>query len=191
MAAKPKVAWEDFKLMLEQTPAGIAAVAKEMGMSTSDLVKSVQSGTIATEDFFDAVSRVGTNDAFTKLATEYKTAGQAMDGLKETLSVKLTPAFDALSQMAINGISGIIDKIDQVDPSSITDKVMEVVETVTPYWEAIQDGAGKIGKAFMNAASSLGSAFGALASNQSTIDAFAGTVDFAANIVVGFFNIIA
>lgn len=191
MAAKPKVAWEDFKLMLEQTPAGIAAVAKEMGMSTSDLVKSVQSGTIATEDFFDAVSRVGTNDAFTKLATEYKTAGQAMDGLKETLSVKLTPAFDALSQMAINGISGIIDKIDQVDPSSITDKVMEVVETVTPYWEAIQDGAGKIGKAFMNAASSLGSAFGALASNQSTIDAFAGTVDLAANIIAGFFNIIA
>ena len=36
MAAKPKVAWEDFKLMLEQTPAGIAAVAKEMGMSTHE-----------------------------------------------------------------------------------------------------------------------------------------------------------
>ena len=30
MAAKPTVAWQDFKLMLEQTPAGIAAVAKEM-----------------------------------------------------------------------------------------------------------------------------------------------------------------
>ena len=27
MAAKPKVAWEDFKLMLELTPAGIAAIA--------------------------------------------------------------------------------------------------------------------------------------------------------------------
>ena len=25
MAAKPTVAWQDFKLMLEQTPAGIAA----------------------------------------------------------------------------------------------------------------------------------------------------------------------
>ena len=31
MAAKPKVQWQDFKLMLEQTPAGISAVAKTMG----------------------------------------------------------------------------------------------------------------------------------------------------------------
>ena len=35
MAAKPKVAWEDFKIMMEQAPAGMAAVAKELGMSTS------------------------------------------------------------------------------------------------------------------------------------------------------------
>lgn len=31
MAAKPKIQWEDFKLMLDQTPAGIAAVAKNNG----------------------------------------------------------------------------------------------------------------------------------------------------------------
>ena len=47
MAAKPSVAWQDFKLMLEQTPAGIAAVAKEMGMTTSELVTNVQDGKIA------------------------------------------------------------------------------------------------------------------------------------------------
>ena len=51
MAAKPKVVWQDFKLMLEQTPAGVAAVAKEMGMSTSKLVSKVQDGTVKTEDF--------------------------------------------------------------------------------------------------------------------------------------------
>ena len=75
MAAKPTVAWEDFKLMVEQTPAGIAAVAKELGMSTQEMIKNVQDGQIATEDFFDAIAKVGTNDAFTKLATEYKTVG--------------------------------------------------------------------------------------------------------------------
>ena len=37
MAAKPKVAWQDFKLMMEQTPAGMAAIAKEMGMSLDEL----------------------------------------------------------------------------------------------------------------------------------------------------------
>ena len=91
MAAKPTVAWEDFKLMLEQTPAGIVAVAKEMGMSTQDMVKNVQDGKIATEDFFDAISRAGTNDAFTQLATTYKTADEAMAGLQETLAQKLSP----------------------------------------------------------------------------------------------------
>lgn len=44
MAAKPTVAWADFKLMIEQTPAGISAVAKEMGMTTTDLVQNVQDG---------------------------------------------------------------------------------------------------------------------------------------------------
>ena len=72
MAAKPTVAWEDFRFMLEQTPAGIAAVAKEMGMSAKELTALVKDGQLETEAFFDAIAKVGTNDAFTKLATEYK-----------------------------------------------------------------------------------------------------------------------
>ena len=86
--------------MLEQTPAGIAAVAKEMGKTTSQLVADVQEGTVKTEDFFDAISKVGTNDAFTKLATSYKSTEQAMDGLMETMSNKLQPAWKALDQVA-------------------------------------------------------------------------------------------
>ena len=70
MAAKPTVAWQDFKLMLEQTPAGIAAVAKEMGMTTSEMVTAVQDGSIATKDFFKAVEKVGNSKGFSKMATE-------------------------------------------------------------------------------------------------------------------------
>lgn len=109
MAAKPTVAWQDFKLMLEQTPAGISAVAKEMGMSTTEMIKNVQDGTFATEDFFDAVSKVGTNADFTKLATEYKTVGEAADGLTETISTKLQPSFNVLSGVGIKAISKIAD----------------------------------------------------------------------------------
>ena len=96
MAAKPSVAWADFKLMLEQTPAGIAAVAKEMGMSTSELVSKVQEGEIKTTDFFNAIQKVGNSKDFQKLATEAKTVGQAFDGFKETLANKLLPSFDTL-----------------------------------------------------------------------------------------------
>lgn len=109
MAAKPKVQWQDFKLMLEQTPAGIAAVAKEMGMSTSEMVTAVQDGKIATQDFFDAITKTGTNDTFGKMATQYKNVGQAMDGLYETVTNKLQPAYDKFSQFAIDGISKLTD----------------------------------------------------------------------------------
>lgn len=94
MAAKPKVQWQDFKLMLEQTPAGIAAIAKEMGMSTAEMVQAVQDGKIKTEDFFDAIAKVGNNDTFSKMATEFKTVDQAIDGMKESLANKLMPQFE-------------------------------------------------------------------------------------------------
>ena len=127
MAAKPKVAWQDFKLMLEQTPAGIAAVAKEMGMTTSEMVTAVQSGKIATNDFFDAIQKVGTSDAFTELATKYKTAGQAMDGLQETITNKLMPSFELLQDKAIDCIEGIIEKVDSFDGEGLKAKVESVV----------------------------------------------------------------
>lgn len=116
MAAKPMVQWMDFKLMLEQAPAGIAAVAKQMGKSTSELVADVQKGTVKTQEFFDAIAEVGTNADFTALATQYKTVGQATDGLIETLTGQLQPAFDTLSQVGINAISGITDKISAGSP---------------------------------------------------------------------------
>lgn len=130
MAAKPYVQWMDFKLMLEQTPAGIAAVAKEMGKTTSQLVADVQEGTVKTEDFFDAISKVGTNDAFTKLATSYKSTEQAMDGLMETMSNKLQPAWKALDQVGIDAVSSLIDLLGQVDVTALSDGIMGVVEDI-------------------------------------------------------------
>lgn len=146
MAAKPTVAWQDFKLMLEQTPAGIAAVAKEMGMSTSELVKAVQDGTVKTDEFFDAITKVGTNDAFTKLATEYKTAGQALDGLKETLGNKLTPAFDVLSKKAIGSISKIIDKLGKIDAEKLAKKLEAGLKKAQPYWDMFKATLSVVGK---------------------------------------------
>ncbi|GAB2022060.1 hypothetical protein RyT2_11340 [Pseudolactococcus yaeyamensis] len=120
MAAKPKVAWEDFKLMLEQSPAGMAAVAKDMGMSVQELIKGVQAGTISTDEFFKSVTRAGTSDAFTKMATEFKTTGQAMDGLKESLSNKLLPTFQALDKVGIKAVSAIGEAIDKINFDGIS-----------------------------------------------------------------------
>lgn len=117
MAAKPTVQWQDFRLMLEQTPAGISAVAKAMGMSTSQMVSAVNDGKIKTEDFFKAIEKVGTNKSFSKMATHYKTMGQALDGLKETIANQLLPVYMQLSAVGTKAISGIVNAIDSGGPA--------------------------------------------------------------------------
>lgn len=119
MAAKPMVQWADFRLMLEQTPAGMAAVAKAMGMTTKELVQNVQNGKVSTQQFFDGIEKAGNSKAFQKMATSYKTVGEAMDGLQETLANKLQPAWQAMSKIAIGAISGIIDKIGAMNFDSV------------------------------------------------------------------------
>ena len=170
MAAKPTVAWEDFKLMLEQTPAGIAAVSKQMGMSTQDMIKNVQDGKIATEDFFDAISKVGTNDAFTKLATEYKTVDQAMDGLQETMSNKLQPAFDVLSAVGIRAFSKLVDKVGELDGEKIAAKLTSGLDKVKPYWDTLVGEATEVGAAF-------GDAFSAISGELSELNGEFGSTD--------------
>lgn len=147
MAAKPTVAWQDFKLMLEQTPAGIAAIAREMGMSAAELTEKVKDGEIKTSDFFKAVEKVGNSKGFKKLATEYKSVGQAASGLKETLANKLLPSFELLSQKGIKGISGIIDKVSELDGDKIADKVAGGLKKAQPYIDLAKKGLGLVGKA--------------------------------------------
>lgn len=189
MAAKPTVAWADFKLMIEQTPAGISAVAKEMGMTTTELVQNVQDGKIATEDFFDAIAKVGTNDAFTKLATEYKTVNQAMDGLTETVSNKLAPSFDVLSGRAIKSLDGIINKIGDLDGDAIAGKLTGFLDKASGYWNVLKTEASEVKTAFGDAFSAigedLGKITGAFGSTES-ISSFAGVMDSASGALQTF-----
>lgn len=132
MAAKPKVQWQDFKLMLEQTPAGISAVAKTMGKSTTELIKNIQDGKVKTQDFLNAVAKTGTNANFSKMATQYKTVGQAMDGLKETLANKLQPQFDKASQVGIKAVSGITDKLANLNWDGLGNGILSAINKVQP-----------------------------------------------------------
>lgn len=189
MAAKPTVAWADFKLMIEQTPAGISAVAKEMGMTTTELVQNVQDGKIATEDFFDAIAKVGTNDAFTKLATEYKTIDQAMNALTETVSNKLAPSFDVLSGRAIKSLDGIINKIGDLDGDAIAGKLTGFLDKASGYWNVLKTEALEVKTAFGDAFSAigedLGKITGAFGSTES-ISSFSSVMDSASGALKTF-----
>lgn len=152
MAAKPKVQWEDFKLILEQTPAGVAAVAKSMNMSTTQLIKRVQDGKLATQDFFNAISKTGTNANFSKMATQYKTVGQAMDGLTETLTNRMQPAFNAVSKSAIDDVSKITDYVGKMDFSGVVKYVTAPLDYLGSHMDTIVD----IGKNFFELGKIIG-----------------------------------
>ena len=130
MASKSKVAWMDFKIMMEQAPAGMAAVAKEMGMSTAELVSAVQDGKIKTEDFFEALNKAGNSDAFQKMATEFKTVDQAIDGMKESLSNKLMPAFEQLNKFGIKAVNALSDAFDKVDFNKLADGLGKALDKI-------------------------------------------------------------
>ena len=170
MAAKPEVAWADFKLMLEQTPAGMAAVAKAMGMTTSELVTAVQDGKVKTEDFFNTIAEVGGNaeGEFYKMATEAKTVGQAMDGLKETLGNKLTPAFDILSKIGINAIEGISDKLAGIDGATIASKLTSWINKAKPMWESFKTAVSKVWAVVSGVGKKLAPVFNSLKSTASS-----------------------
>lgn len=130
MASKPKVAWMDFKIMMEQAPAGMAAVAKEMGMSTAELVSAVQNGKVNTEEFFDALNKAGNSDAFQKMATEFKTVDQAIDGMKESLSNKLMPAFEQLNKFGIKAVNALSDAFDKIDFNKLADGLGKALDKI-------------------------------------------------------------
>lgn len=140
MAAKPMVQWQDFKLMLEQTPAGMAAVGKTMGMNTKQLVKAVQDGKIKTESFLNDIAKTGTNANFSKMATQYKTIGQAMDGLKETVANKVQPQFKKLSYIGINAISGFTDALSNVNFRPFSDGLINAINYVKPILDKLKLG---------------------------------------------------
>ena len=158
MAAKPSVAWADFKLMLEQTPAGIAAVAKEMDMSTSELVKNVQDGKVSTDAFFKAIEKAGTSDAFTKLATQPKTVAQAIDGLKESIANKLLPAFDVLSQAGIDAVGKLADSLGGIDADKLAESVSSAIDTLVEFGKILKTSFSGVGEDVGSALKAVGSA---------------------------------
>lgn len=155
MAAKPKVQWEDFKIMLEQSPAGMSAVAKAMGMSTKELVSSVQDGKIKTQQFFDAMTKAGNNKYFTGMATQFKTMGDAMDGLMDSLTYNLRKPWAAVSKFGINAINGLSDALGSIDYSKLASGITSALNKAQTFIGKFVDTAKtNLGKVFDNFKSS-------------------------------------
>lgn len=191
MAARPKVAWEDFKLMLEQSPAGMAAVAREMGMSAQELTNKIQAGEVATEDFFAAIEKAGTSDAFSKMAREYKTAEDAMAGLSETLTLKFLPAYSVLDQVKTDAIESVINSLSKFDGEKFATKLQDFITRAGKYMKVLKEDAAEVGSAFGDAFSAIGDALselnGAFGSTKN-VKKFSSAMDMVKDALVGVAN---
>lgn len=189
MAAKPKVQWQDFKLMLEQTPAGISAVAKTMGESTTQLIKDIQDGKVKTQDFLNAVAKTGTNANFSKMATQYKTVGQAMDGLKETLANNLQPAFDKVSKVGIKWVSNLSDRIGKLNFTKIGDQLSNSLGKINI--DQVFDGIGDAASRIMPVISEIGTSIGQMFDgfqNSGAINGIVSAFQTAVNAIKNMFS---
>ena len=189
MAAKPKVQWQDFKLMLEQTPAGISAVAKTMGESTTQLIKDIQDGKVKTQDFLNAVAKTGTNANFSKMATQYKTVGQAMDGLKETLANNLQPAFDKVSKVGIKWVSNLSDRIGKLNFTKIGDQLSNSLGKINI--DQVFDGIGDAASRIMPVISEIGTSIGQMFDgfqNSGALNGIVSTFQTAVNAIKNMFS---
>lgn len=123
-AAKPKLQWQDLQIMLEEAPAGISKAAAAMGESTSQLINDVQNGKVKTSEFIEAIEKAGNTKSAQKLATSYKSIGQAMDGLIESITNQLTPLYNSLTQIISGPIQSLINLIDGNGTGSKFFKIM-------------------------------------------------------------------
>ncbi|MCT2893518.1 tape measure protein [Lacticaseibacillus paracasei] len=146
MAAKPKVQWQDFQIMLEQSPAGMAAVSRKMGMSTSELIAKIQDGKVTTGEFFDAIEKAGNAPGFQKMATQYKTVGQAVDGLKETITNRLIGAFQSVSQSGIKTVSLLTDRISNINFDNLAKGITKPIDYINAHFDTVTDIAKNIFK---------------------------------------------
>ncbi|HJE44469.1 tape measure protein [Levilactobacillus namurensis] len=151
-ASKPKLMWQDLRFMMEQTPGGIAAVAKTMHKTSGQLVQDVQAGKVKTQDFFDAIAKAGNSDAFQKMATKYKTIPEALGGLKEELAVQLRDPWAKVTSAVNKSIVGLTDKMGTIDFSGITDGIVPVVQSIV---DAVKTAGQAVG-AFWDSLSSTG-----------------------------------
>ena len=154
MVSKPSVAWQDFRILLEQNPAAIAKIAESMGKTSSQIVQDVQNGTLSTESFLTALQNVGNDSSLQKMATDSDNFKNATGQLKasvvsagQKILEKFGPTMVSIlnnAASAVDGISnsfmGVIDWFNKGGPAVDIVKSLAVaigtVVTIMTIWNA-------------------------------------------------------
>ena len=114
-----------------------------------------------------------------------------MDGLTETLGVKLAPAFDYVSKIGIDAISGLVDKLDGFNADSLVNTISGAITTIQPYWDAFSKAAGKVAGALFDVGGVIVDVGASIATNETVIKTFSDVMSSAGDVIAFVGNIIA
>lgn len=140
MVAKPMIAWQDFRILLEQNPAAIAKIAESMGKNSSDIIKDVQNGTLATEDFLDALKDVGNDKGLQEAATASDTFGNSMGQLDAAIASAGAKFLDVFGPTIVEIINKTATAFDVV-----SDEVIKVIGYISDHKDVFGTLAAGIG----------------------------------------------
>ena len=144
MAANGKADWADMRLVFESAGTLEPQVARELGMSVSQMQEAMSKGQISSQQMLDAVAKAA-NDAggiLAKSATQFHTIPQAMDGIKEDLEHKIQPAFKAASDEGIKMLTGLNKAIDRSGLGDSFEKARKCYQQLFKGFD--KSGAGKV-----------------------------------------------
>lgn len=94
---------------------------RKNGAYTGDFKTALDKGAISAEEFQNAISEIGNQDGFQKLATQPKTIGQAFQQVIESISnnKQIGKAFDKINKTVIKALGGIADFMQNADFSKV------------------------------------------------------------------------
>ncbi len=114
MAANGKADWQDMKLVFEQAGTLEPEVARQLGMSVADMQDAMSKGKISSQEMLDAVVKAASagGNVFGKMAQQFQTVPQAIDGITEDVQHKMLPVFSSIQSGIIDILGGVNDAID-------------------------------------------------------------------------------
>ena len=123
MVSKPTVAWQDFRILLEQNPAAISKIAESMGKTSSQIVQDVQNGTLSTESFLTALQNVGNDPSLQKMATDSDNFRNATGQLQAAVVSAGQKILEKFGPTMVGVINGAADSV-----KSLSDNFIGVID---------------------------------------------------------------
>lgn len=183
-----KLSAEDWNQILDASPQLAGGLRKELMKLNPKLAKdfkgAMAKGAISADLLGEAMTNIGMQEMAQEAATSVTTFEGAMGNLEATVSGGLLTIYDSIAKSGIiSAINGLNKKLESGFDWLATN-LPNVIESISPYWNALKSAGVEVASAFGEAFSEIGGslsqltgAFGATDSIKSFSDVVSSAAD--------------